>query len=379
MASVHKHSSGRSPFWFAAYIGADGQRKLRSTKRKKYAEAIEVALEYERAARAARSGTLTVAQCRRVLSDMLEKSTGDTVEHMTVEGFFKDWLDNKETTKSARTAERYETVLDMFKSHLGAKARVSIAAVTTRDVQTFLNARSKAGAASKTVSVDRKALSSVFASAFKQGVILLNPVLATEISKVVSSKRETFTQTQIGLLVKNAPSMEWKTAIMLGAFTAARLRDCVTMEIDNLHFTDKTIHYTQGKTGAEIVMPMHPDLEAHLLNIISTDEPMTKLCPTLAGRDSGGAHGLSAQFAEIIRKAGIDRGSGKGMGNRTFSKLSFHSLRHTFNSTLANAGVSQERRMQLTGHTSKEVNAGYTHHEVKALRKEIKKLPRLKA
>jgi integrase len=67
------------------------------------------------------------------------------------------------------------------------------------------------------------------------------------------------------------------------------------------------------------------------------------------------------------------------MGNRKFSKLSFHSLRHTFNSSLANAGVSQERRMKLTGHTSAEVNTGYTHHEVETLRDEVNKLPRLKA
>lgn len=378
MASVHKHSSGRSPYWFAAYIGADGQRKLRSTKKKKYAEAIEVALEYERAAKAARGGTLTVAQCRKVLSEMLEKSTGDSVEHKTVEGFFKDWLENKETTKSERTAERYETVLNKFKAHLGVKARLSIATVTTRDVQSFLNARSKAGSAPKTVSVDRKSLSSVFGSAFKQGVILLNPVLATEIAKAESSKRGTFTPTQVALLVKHATSDEWKTAIMLGYFTAARLRDCVTMELDNLDFQNRTIKYKQGKTGAEVVVPMHSELETYLLKLISTDKPMTILCPSLAEKDSGGAHGLSALFAGIMKAAGIDRGAGEGKGNRTFNKLSFHSLRHSFNSALANAGVSQERRMKLTGHTSAEVNTGYTHHEVETLREEMNKLPGLK-
>jgi hypothetical protein len=31
---------------------------------------------------------------------------------------------------------------------------------------------------------------------------------------------------------------------------------------------------------------------------------------------------------------------------------------------MANAGVSQEIRMKLTGHVSAEMNKGYTHHEL---------------
>ncbi len=63
------------------------------------------------------------------------------------------------------------------------------------------------------------------------------------------------------------------------------------------------------------------------------------------------------------------------VGLRSRASLTFHSLRHSFNSAMANAGVSQEIRMKLTGHSSAEMNKGYTHHELEPLRAAIAVIP----
>ena len=55
----------------------------------------------------------------------------------------------------------------------------------------------------------------------------------------------------------------------------------------------------------------------------------------------------------------------------------FHSLRHTFTSWLRTAGVSEEDRMALTGHSTRESHAIYSHTDAEALRKAITKLPKL--
>lgn len=62
-------------------------------------------------------------------------------------------------------------------------------------------------------------------------------------------------------------------------------------------------------------------------------------------------------------------------GKRNFTKWTFHSLRHSFNSNLANAGVTGEIRMKLTGHPSKAVHTQYTHFEVDALKSAMSSLP----
>jgi site-specific recombinase XerD len=76
-----------------------------------------------------------------------------------------------------------------------------------------------------------------------------------------------------------------------------------------------------------------------------------------------------------MAEARIDARSGPGKGIRRFAKLSFHSLRHSFNSALANHGVDQETRMKLTGHSSVAVNGDYTHLELPKLKAAVQKLP----
>src|SRR5439155_7564347 len=55
--------------------------------------------------------------------------------------------------------------------------------------------------------------------------------------------------------------------------------------------------------------------------------------------------------------------------------LRFHDLRHTFNTRLMEAGVMQEIRMALMGHSSgSKVHAIYTHIELPVKRQAIRKL-----
>jgi integrase len=54
--------------------------------------------------------------------------------------------------------------------------------------------------------------------------------------------------------------------------------------------------------------------------------------------------------------------TGTGAGRST-SSLSYHSLRHSFTSAMAAAGVPEEVRMLLTGHATKTAHKIYTHHQ----------------
>ena len=81
--------------------------------------------------------------------------------------------------------------------------------------------------------------------------------------------------------------------------------------------------------------------------------------------------------ARVMARAGIIAQKTAGLGMRRFSRLSFHSLRHSFNSALANAGVDQETRMRLSGHSSAAVNGDYSHFGVPKLREAVGRLPDL--
>jgi integrase len=165
---------------------------------------------------------------------------------------------------------------------------------------------------------------------------------------------------------------------MLGYFTGARLSDCCRMQWADLDFGAGTLAYTQAKTGEKVTIVIHPDLLAHLNKLAGTDKPEVFIMPHMAGLKPGGRHGLSEGFKRIMRKAGLDLQTVKGSGIRQQSKRTFHALRHTFTSQLANNGVSPEVRMKLTGHKTESVHRGYTHHELDKLREAVEKIPSLR-
>jgi len=65
-------------------------------------------------------------------------------------------------------------------------------------------------------------------------------------------------------------------------------------------------------------------------------------------------------------------GEGKG---RAVKPYGFHSFRHTFKTTLVNAGVEVQTVDVLTGHAKKTVSETYIHRSTDLLRKAIEKMP----
>jgi integrase len=149
------------------------------------------------------------------------------------------------------------------------------------------------------------------------------------------------------------------------------------MQWSAIEWRKKLIRFTPSKTRKPVTIPLHPQLERELLKNPGIGK--TPMFPSLAGKGTGGKHGLSGRFAAIMERAGIEgKITQHAKGGRALSNLSFHSLRHSFNSAMANAGVSQEIRQQLTGHTSAETNKIYTHHELEPLRVAIAAIPSVK-
>jgi integrase len=119
--------------------------------------------------------------------------------------------------------------------------------------------------------------------------------------------------------------------------------------------TDSPVQPKKRNTSGLIVtVPLHPDLQAHLEGL-AKDRPEEFINPKLADLETRGWNGLSEGFKRIALKAGIDLQTVQGGGARKNSKRTFHALRHSFTSALANAGVSPELRMKLTGHKTEEI------------------------
>jgi integrase len=112
----------------------------------------------------------------------------------------------------------------------------------------------------------------------------------------------------------------------------------------DMDFADETPSYTQAKKGEKVIVPLHPELLAQLEKLAGTDKPEAFIMPRMAGLKPGGRNGLSKTFKRLMRKAGLDFQAVNSAGVRQLSRRTFHALRHSFTSALANKGVSAEKR-----------------------------------
>jgi integrase len=405
MASIHKQS-GRA-YWYASYRDITGKQHFISTKvlhsplghtpaqraanaAKNRRLALEIGMRLEESER----GNATEAHLRKLLADVSERVNQSRLEFKTVDAFLNDWLARAEKSKSAGTHERYSGIVQNFLKSLGTKAKAKLADITVREVQKFIQDRLDGGRNPSTVRTDCKILNAPFALALRQGLTLSNPVAAAEIPEGAKESRSPFTSEQVGDLIRACDHLakvdsdtanvwkEWKTAILIGFYTGIRLGDAVAMTLPNFDLDKHVLKVRPQKTSRkkrDLIIPLHPQLETHVLDLPLHDNPGS-LCPTLTKRKVSGKYGLSIQFHTILDQAGIKQETiaAAGRAGHRFHKYTFHSLRHSFISELANAGIAPDVRQLLAGHSDDRSHAIYTHTQLNTLRAAVEKLPSIK-
>ena len=341
MPSLRKDSRGRSPYWICCYTSATSQRLQKSTKvsikpfkgekRKdgssktaadKRAEAWEVCLAVERAENQARNGTLTEQAAKKIIGEILERTTGEPLHNYKVRDWLAHWLDMKEQVRSNKTATRYRQVIRDFITSLGNRANLALAHITSKDVLAYRNSIIAASKTARTANLSVKVVSAAFNAAVRQHFIESNPATALESLPIKTEERAMFTAAQVSKLLRAAEG-DWKGAILLGYYTGARLGDVANMRWSTVDLDQRLIRFTPSKTKKPVTIPLHPDLKRELFKKPGIGKAF--LFPSLAGKGTGGKHGLSGRFATIMEKAGIE---GKiirhAEGGRATSNLSFH-------------------------------------------------------
>jgi len=232
--------------WMACFTLPDGTRTQKSTGTSDRKLAQTIADQYEEPTRLAKAGLLNESRVRKVFNDILERAGQDKLHTDTVEVYLRDWLKGK---ANEGTNERYTHTVDLFLASLGTKAKEYLTNVTYKDIQEFIKSRD--GCAPKTILIDVKTLNTAFNLAKKLHFIQDNPVekaLALNPIRGKSMEKFPFTVEQVAKILQAADG-EWKTVILFGYFTGARITDCARMRWKNVNFAEKVIDYVAKKTG----------------------------------------------------------------------------------------------------------------------------------
>jgi integrase len=360
-----------SNVWWGSFTGADGRRVRRSCGTSNRTEALTILLAWERTAKEARQGVLTEARVRRVLSDTLEQATGAPLPGGSVREYFHEWVGAKQKEKATRTGMKYAQVAEHFLSSLASRANLPLEAIVTSDVSKWRDLLIAEGRSGTTTNDSVKIVASVFEKAKRGGRIQVNPCHELgNLRDEAKGERDIFTPEQVRALVNATKGTDWEGATLVGFFTGLRLRDVTGLTWGAVDTTNherwflRVVPLKTLKTNRGVAVPVHPELR-NWLESRPRGIGKAPVFPSLANKSGAGKSGLSMQFKRIMEKAGIVGKAlrvGKGAGRST-SSLSFHSLRHSFTSTMTAAGVPEEVRMLLTGHSTKKAHKIYTHHE----------------
>jgi integrase len=323
--------------------------------------------------RAKNQGEVEARNLRRLLGEI----EGQPMVYTSVKQTLEDWISSLKGSIAPATTTKYTGIKNAFLEWLGPRAEANLSSLGPKDFLEYRNQLLNGGRTPKTADlIVRKILGAPFRQAVKLGTLSKNPLANVPALKKGRFEKGVFAPEEISRLVSVA-ERDWKGAILAAYFTGARLQDVCNLRWDSIDLAKKIISFRTGKTDQAITLSIHPELEDHLIICANSDDSRAFVFPTLAGKPSPG---LSIAFKQIMEKAGIEAGIAReklGAKGRTISSRSWHSLRHSFNSALANQGVSQELRQKFTGHSTAEMNAVYTHHELETIRKAITSIPRL--
>lgn len=211
---------------------------------------------------------------------------------------------------------------------------------------------------------DRRSLPSVAAELLKLDGPSLPPLLA-EIVEVLGTRSPTAVLTELKAKLDMAAvheDPEMRCLVLLGLYAGMRLGDAVLLKRSCVNLAGGRIDYTPGKTartsGAVARLPILPPLAEALKALPDGNDEY--LLPGVAARYRSNPDGVKVPLVRLIHAiTGGGRQKSAAQCLRERSMYGYHSLRHTFATEAARAGVPVVYLQLMTGDTLQTLQKYY--------------------
>ncbi len=272
---------------------------------------------------------------------------------------------------------------------------VALRAVTPDMAAEFIKSLVARGMTGQRVNKYLQFLRAAFGELQKPARLAGNPFDGIKRRKQNGTSKRPLTAEEVRAAIEKADG-ELKTILMLGAFTGLRLGDCCTLQWGEVDLARGIIRRIPRKTAykgadAAVVVGIPAVLGDYLGRLPRAGK---YLVPGLAQEYERGAvptisRDIQAHFQSVgieTLKEGTGEGSEKadvdgkpipGTGRRAVVLAGFHSLRHFYLSTLAQAGAPMAVLQKLAGHGNPIMTDHYLHLTPEAARMTAAKMPEL--
>jgi len=200
----------------------------------------------------------------------------------------------------------------------------------------------------------------------------VNPWTADNISRKTELKqrRKEFSREQVNQIFDSFQNealhilnrQEMGALFKIAAFTGLRLIDAVLLKWDSIDLARNIISLIPmktRKTGRDVNIPIHPLLNEVFELAQEWKDDSGFVLPKVSERYKTNPDGVKCDCIRILEFNGFkERGEGRGRSRRLYG---FHSFRHFFASTCADAGVPAATLAEILGDNIQTLNKYYVH------------------
>lgn len=266
----------------------------------------------------------------------------------SVKVVFEQFFDSIRESRAAWTIKSYETKLQTALKAIGVQR---ITEITAPRIQAYINDRLKK-VSSATVMGNIRALSRFLSFARKRGYIDSDPVKQVERPRTISKRLPRFLSKQeIKHLLEAAKGTPLYAPIATALYAGLRRSELLNLQWEDIDFKRALVYIRARdsfhlKNWEERAVPLHSKLCGWLKRIRKEKGPCF-----LVGRRPMAANFLSREVIRAMKKAGI-------------KNATLHTLRHTFASQAATAGISLLKISKWLGHKTPQITYSvYAHLE----------------
>lgn len=269
------------------------------------------------------------------------------------------------------TAKLYANAFDELLKVIGDKP---ISLITFQDIEQYKAVRLNQ-IAKGTVNIRLTKIKSIFNLAIKFGFLKQSP--AENVRKISISEKpiRAFSTNEVELILSNITNKKIRLFCKFAYLTGMRLNEVCNVQWCDIDFSEMNLTVKnkddfETKSGRMRVVPISKQLHEllnELLQDYQTGNVLTMLNPERYLFESRkgfrySKNTMTNRFKEVLRKLNFKE------------HFSFHSLRHTYATTLINKGVPAVHVQKLLGHSSIKTTEIYLHNSIEDLRKSISKI-----
>lgn len=286
---------------------------------------------------------------RRKVEAWLDRGFSLERERVTVGAYAIDWLQDTARTVKPSTAEFYRHQL----RHLEPIADMPLDALTPAHVRALIAASAEHHATRTTRGIVQT-LAQMLKRAQEDGHVERNVAALVRLPKLDTKPARHFTAAEARRFLHVASDDDLGSLYAVALGTGLRRGELLALSWADVDLAANTVRIRRSKTSAGVrLVPLAGFARMALADLPKRPGPIWPYRPEYVTR----------HFQELCRQAGVP-------------VIRFHDLRHTAATLMAEAGVPEETRKWILGHTNVAMTRHYSHESERLMREAVEALGR---